>query len=159
MKSIKMNVKALIMLAGLMTANITLGQVNEMPQQQNQSLIEVNNTELERFGDVFQRLQLANQEIQQEMIKLIESQEMEVAAFNTIHQAKMQGQKTDSSTQDLAKYEAIVAKIDELQEDFKTRMENVITENGFTIERYQEIANALQNNPELQERLRAILAG
>lgn len=159
MKSIKMNVKALIMLAGLMTANITLGQVNEMPQQQNQSLIEVNNTELERFGDVFQRLQLANQEIQQEMIKLIESQEMEVAAFNTIHQAKMQGQKTESSTQDLAKYEAIVAKIDELQEDFKTRMENVITENGFTIERYQEIANALQNNPELQERLRAILAG
>ncbi len=158
-KSIRMDVKALILVAGMLTANFSFGQVTEMPQKQNQGSIEVNDAELEKFAKVFQRLQLANQEIQQEMIKVIEAEGMDVAAFNTIHQAKMQGQKTDTSTEDLAKYEAVVAKIDGLQGDFKARMENLITENGFTIERYQEIATALQDHPELQERLKAILVG
>lgn len=158
-KLIKMDFKALILVAGMFTANLSLGQVTEMPQQQNQKSIEVNDTELEKFAKVFQRLQLANQEIQQKMINVIEAEGMDVAAFNAIHQAKMQGEKIDASTKDLAKYEAVVTNIDGLQGDFKTRMENVITENGFTIDRYQEIASALQNDPELQERLKAILIG
>lgn len=154
-----MNMKAIIMAAGMLTASFSFAQVNENPQQQNQSEIEVNDTELEKFAKVFQQLQVANQEIQKEMITLIEGEGMEIAAFNTIHQAKMQDQKTDASSKDLEKYEEVVEKIDALQGDFKTRMESAVIDNGFTVERYQEIATALQNDPDLQARLKAILLG
>lgn len=156
-KSMKMNIKAIILAAGMLTASYSFAQVN--PQQQNQSQIEVNDTELKKFANVFQQLQVANQEIQQEMITVIEGEGMEIAAFNTIHQAKMQDQKTDASSEDLKKYEEVVEKIDALQGDFKIRMESVVKDNGFTVERYQEIATALQNDPDLQERLKAILVG
>lgn len=153
----KIMVKTLLMVAAFVPATIAFGQVKETSQEQSTASVEVNDAELEKFANVFQRLQMANQEIQQEMMVVIEAEGMDVAAFNKIHQAKMQEQKIDASTEELAKYEAVVAKINGLQGDFKTRMEKLITENGFTLERYQEIATSLQNDPQLQERLRAIL--
>lgn len=154
-----MKLKSMILAAGMLSATLSFAQMAPMPQQQNQSQIEVTNAELTKFAKVFQGLQVANQDIQRKMMAVIEAEEMDVATFNEIHKAKLENTDVDAAPEDIAKHEKAVAKIEVMQVDFQKEMETLIKDSGLSIERYQEIATAMQSNQKLQQRLQKILMG
>lgn len=159
LKLMKRKMNAFLLAAAMMAGVATFAQTPELPPQQQQQQIEVSDAELNKFAQVYQGIQVANQEIQKEMMGVIEEEDLEVPTFNEIHMAKMENQEVDASPEDLEKYGEAVEKIEVLQVGFQERLEGMIVEEGLTVERYQEIATALQADQELQQRLQEILMG
>lgn len=159
LKLMKRKMNAFLLAAAMMAGVATFAQTPELPPQQQQQQIEVSDAELNKFAQVYQGIQVANQEIQKEMMGVIEEEDLEVPTFNEIHMAKMENQEVDASPEDLEKYEEAVEKIEVLQVGFQERLEGLIVDEGLTVERYQEIATALQADQELQQRLQEILMG
>ncbi len=120
---------------------------------------EVGQDELSKFAQAFQRIQMANQEIQKKMMGIVKSNNLDVKTFNDIHTAKMKNEKSDASEETLANYDKAVAQIEGMQGDFQKKVEGIIKEQGLTLKRYGEIATELQNNKDLQDRLKKILMG
>jgi hypothetical protein len=71
----------------------------------------------------------------------------------------MENQEVDAAPEEIKKYEEAVEKIEVMQVRFQERLEGLIVDEGLTIQRYQQIATALQVDQELQQRLQEILMG
>lgn len=154
----KMNV--MLLCAGLLTGSTALAQTPQLPQQQQQQQeVNVTDAELEKFAEAYQGIQVAQQEAQKKMIAAVEEEGMEIGAFNEIHQAKMQNQEVEASQADLQKHAKAVEKIEEMQPAIQAEMEEIITDADLTVEKYEQIAAAMQTNPELIQRLQKIMAG
>ncbi len=116
---------------------------------------EVTDAELSKFAITFQKMRMMNQEAQQEMSQVITDEAIEIKRFNEIHQAMMDpAVKVDASKEEQEKYEVVIAKIEKLQPGFQKQMEGLIADSGLSMERYEQIAQKLQTDPQLQERLR-----
>lgn len=156
----KTKVQALLICAGLLMAPVIYAQNTQAtPQQQENQQIEVSDAELEKFAQAYQGIQVANQEAQREMISVVEDHDLDVKTFNEIHQAKMENRNVTASEEDQEKHREAVTEIEAMQPEIQSNMEEIITNQGLTVERYQEIAIAMQDDPQLQQRLQQILTG
>lgn len=158
MSKMKMNLNTLLLFVGMFAGTIAFAQTAPQPQVQ-ETQANVSDAELEKFGQAVKALQSAEQETQKKMIAVVEEQELNIEKFNEIHQAKMQKQEVNASKEDLKKHEKAVAKLDEMQPEIMKIMENIVTQNGLTMERFQQIASAMQTNQELQQRLQQLMMG
>ena len=146
----------IFMLMGSMSA---IAQTQPMPQQPKVE-VEVDNQELAKFAEAYQGLRMVNQEAQQKMITVVEDEGFEIQRFNEMYQTSMNPNKElDASAEEMKKYKATVQKIEGMQGEFQEKMEEVITDQGFTMERYEKLAMALQTDPEMQQRLQEMLQG
>lgn len=156
----KTKIQALLICAGLLMAPVIYAQNTQAtPQQQENQQIEVSDAELEKFAQAYQGIQVANQEAQREMISVVEDHDLDVKTFNEIHQAKMENRNVTASEEDQEKHREAVTEIEAMQPEIQSNMEEIITNQGLTVERYQEIAIAMQDDPQLQQRLQQILTG
>ncbi|UZH54812.1 DUF4168 domain-containing protein [Salinimicrobium tongyeongense] len=116
----------------------------------------VTDQEIAQFAVTFQKMRMINQEAQKDLSELITKEGMEIARFNTIHQAQMnpEAKAADISPEEKKQYDAIIAQLNEMQAGFRQEMESMIKESGLSLERYEEIANQLQTDAQLQERVR-----
>ncbi len=158
MLNLKRNVHALLFCAGILTGSATFAQTPQLPQQEQQK-VEVSDAELTKFAKAYQGIQMAEQESQKKMIAAVEAQDLEIAQFNEIHQAKMQNQEVTASKEDQKKHERAVETIEALQPEIQKHMEQIITEQGLSLERFQVIAVAMQADTTLQQRLQQLMAG
>jgi hypothetical protein len=136
-----------------------IAQTQPMPQQPKVE-VDVDDQELAKFADAYQGLRMVNQEAQQKMVKVVEDEGFEIQKFNEMYQTSMNpNEELEASDEEMKKYEATVQKIEGMQGEFQERMEEVISEQGFTMERYEKLAMALQSDPEMQQRLQQMLSG
>ncbi len=151
---IKNLVSSLLLILALGVVSVK-AQNTQLPQQQK---VEVNDAELTKFAEAFQKMRMANQEAQMKMMKIIKDQGMELQRFNEIHQAKQNPDSDVETTSDeQEKYKAIVAELQALQPTFQKKMQDIISESGISMERYQQLAMALRTDQELQQRLSALM--
>lgn len=160
MLKLKRNINALFICAGIFAGTTTFAQTTpQMPPQQEQQEVKVSDAELTKFAQAYQGIQVAEQESQKKMIAAVEGEKLEIKQFNEIHQAKMQNQEVNASEEDLKKHEKAVAKIEAMQPEIQKQMEDIITKEGLTIERFQQIVTAMQADPTLQQRLQQLMTG
>lgn len=142
----------------ILSTAVVFAQNPQIPQQQEQ--IEVSDDELSEFAQAFQGVRMVNQQAQQEMAKVVQEGGMEIKRFNEIHEATMNpAEEVEATEEEKEQHKEIAEGIEDLQENFQGKMEEVIEDSGMTIQRYQQIATSLQTDPELQERLRAQFQG
>ncbi|MCX2839006.1 DUF4168 domain-containing protein [Salinimicrobium sp. MT39] len=116
---------------------------------------DVTDKEIEQFSVTFQKMRMINQEAQKDLSEIITREGMEIARFNTIHQAQMNPQaEADLTKEEEKQYDAIIKALNEMQLEFRKEMESMITESGLSVKRYEEIANQLQQDAQLQERVK-----
>ena len=116
---------------------------------------DVTDEEVEKFAVTFQKMRMINQEAQKELGEAITEQGMEITRFNTIHQAELDPEaEVELTKEEEKKYNAIIKDLNEMQAEFRKEIEDMIKEGGLSIERYEQIGNQLQNDAELQERVR-----
>ncbi len=146
---------AAIMLFFAFGSTATFAQVTPAPEPQVQQT-EVSDEELAEFAQAFQVMRMLNQEIQQELTGVVEEEGMQIQRFNEIHQATVDpATPVEATDEEKEQYENISTEIDKRQVGFQQQMEDIVSDLDMTFERYQEIAMQLQNDPELQERLKA----
>ncbi|MDX1544360.1 MAG: DUF4168 domain-containing protein [Christiangramia sp.] len=145
-----------LLLVFIMGSATVMAQTPTMPQPQEN--IEVSDAELTEFAQVFQKMRVVNQEAQQEMIEVVQDEDFELQRFNEIHQAKIDPEKEVETTEKEEKrYELVVAELESIQPKFQKKMEDLVKESDLTMERYQQLAMALRTDPQLQQRLQAIM--
>lgn len=140
------------------SSNVMFAQVNQTQQTQTQvQQTEVTDSELEDFAQAFQAMRMLNQQVQQEMAGVVEGEGMEIQRFNEIHQATVDPQREiDATEEERQQYQNITSEIQERQTSFQQQIEETISDADMSMERYEQIATQLQNDPELQERLREV---
>jgi hypothetical protein len=121
---------------------------------------EVSDQEIKQFASAFQQIQAVDQMAQQDMIKAVEDEGLDVERYNEIQQtAQDPNQEIDVNGDELKKYEIATKEIEKIQMEAQQQMQEKIVEEGLTIDRYQEIAAVIQNDPELQQKLQKYLQG
>lgn len=120
----------------------------------------VSDQELTNFANAFTDIQVVNQNAQTEMVKVIEESGMQVETFNLLYQAAQSPTPVEPegvSKEDTEKFEVVVAKIEQMQPKFQKQMEDAISENDLSVERYQQMMAMIQTDEELQQKLQSKL--
>ena len=118
----------------------------------------VTDAELGKFAEAFQVVQMENQKAQQKMAKVISDNGMEVERFSAIQQASANpNQEVDATDKEMKAHDAIMAEIKKMQPAIEAKMEKAVADSGITIERYQAIGTALQQDKSLQQRFQKMM--
>lgn len=126
------------------------------PPPQEQPQIEVSDDELQAFIDASMNAQTVQVESQEEMVAVVDNEGIGVETYNEIMQAQQTGQaveELDVSEKDVAKFERAQEQIQEIEEEMMGKLAQAIEEKGMEMERFQEINMAIQQDPELQQRV------
>ena len=88
------------------------------------------------------------------MIGVIEDNGMDVQTFNELYTQTAQGQTPENvSSDEMAQFEQVTEEVMSIQNQTDQKMTRTIEANGLEVNRYQEIFMAVQQDPELQQRL------
>lgn len=118
----------------------------------------VSDADLEKFAQAYQSVQQSNQQIQQKMVAAIEDEGISADRFNAIYEAKMNPEKeVDATDDEMEKQEAAMAKVEAMQQSSQKEMEDKIKEKGLTMQQFQDLGAKIQNSPELQQKMQAIM--
>jgi hypothetical protein len=116
-------------------------------------MTEVKDSELEKFIEVQEMIAVTQQNVQPMMIEIIEENNFEIPRFIELTQAIENNQEVEATEAELERFDETQKAIDHLQTEANTEIAEGIEEIGLTLDRYQEIMMALQQSPELQNRI------
>jgi len=123
----------------------------QMPAQQT---TEVSDGEMEQFALAFAGIQAVEQQVQPKLVKTVQDKGLEVQRFNEIMNAHQNpNQQVDATDDEMEKFAAASQEIERIQSKAQQDMFKAITEEGLTVERYQEIIAAVRNDETLQQKL------
>lgn len=140
-------------------------QVNQVPQQmqqqqQQQTIPDISDEELQKFANAFQEVQAESQKVQQKMIAKIQEEGMDVQRFSQIQQAQQNPeQKAEMTAEEEKALENLMPKLQSIQQESQSVMQEKIKAAGLSMARYQEIAQMIQQSPELQQKLKSMMQG
>ncbi|GGZ51042.1 DUF4168 domain-containing protein [Mesonia mobilis] len=133
----------------------TLGTISMSAQTEAKK---VTDQDLNKFADAYQAVQMENQKAQQEMVAMIEESGLDVEKFQKIQKAQMDpNTEVEATEKELTAHKQVMAEIQAMQPKLQSEMEALIKKKGLTMQRYQEVAAAIQTNQELQQQLQAIM--
>lgn len=140
---------------GVFASTVSFAQTPQPQPMQQQQTVEVSDAELAKFANAFQQVRAISMQSQQQMVDVVQEEGMEIKRFNELHQAAMDPNvDVDATPEELEQHKNIIAELEPVQEEIGQKLEKIVTDEGFTPQRYEQIATALQNDPDLQERLR-----
>ncbi len=115
--------------------------------------------ELEKFAGAVMQVMTIQQEGQAEMIGIIEEHGMTVERFNEImmQAQEMPLEQVEATEEEKETYLEAIEKIDEIQIGLEEELVEAIEEEGLSIEKYEEIMQEYQQNPELQQLIQQML--
>ena len=118
----------------------------------------VSEEEMKQFATSIQQVEIVNQQAQQEMVSVVEKEGLEVQRYNEMQQADMDpDREIDATGEEMEKYDQATEELGKIHARTQEKMQESITEEGLTVDRYQEIATIISNDPEMQQKLREIL--
>lgn len=153
-----------IVLSFALALFFTLGAMAQVPMQQPQQGQPVDDKfesqELEEFVDVYVKSTEIQQSNEAEMIQAIEEEDLDVNRFNeilTVQQNQDQSpSEIDASAEEMAAFNKASEKIMAVQQKTQAEVQELI-ESEIGTQKYQQIASAYQQSPELQQRVNEIL--
>lgn len=132
----------------------------QQPPQDQAPQIEVSDEELQVFVDASMNAQTVQAQSQQEMVAIVDDEGIDVQTYNEIMQAQQMGQSTDEldvSAEDMEKFETAFEKIEEIEQEMEADLTEAIEDEGMDMDRFQEINMAVQQDPELQQRVQQMI--
>lgn len=140
---------------GLLIMFVMMGSVASFAQT-TKAADDVSDKELDQFVQSYKDVQAANQEAQQDMMKMIEDEGLDVQRFQTIQQASTDPSKeVDATKEEMDSHKKITSKMQAMQPELEKKMEGIIKKDGLTMDRYQAIAMAIQKDKDLQQKVQS----
>lgn len=132
-----------------------MAQVPMQGDQQQQVNTDFSEEELEDFVDVYVKASEIQQENETVMMQAIEEEDLELERFNeilTARQNQASVQDIDATPEELASFNKAAEKIMEVQQEAQSEI-NELIEEKIGAEKYQQIAMAYQQSPEVQQKI------
>ena len=132
----------------------------QQPPEDAAPQIDVSDEELQLFVDASMNAQTVQAASQQEMVAVVDEEGIDVNTYNEIMQAQQMGQDMDEldvSSDDLEKFEDAFEKIQVIEQEMEADLTQAIEEEGMEMERFEEINMAIQQDPELQQRVQQMI--
>ncbi|NJW53116.1 DUF4168 domain-containing protein [Salinimicrobium oceani] len=149
----------MIMFFLMIGSTASFAQTQPLPQAQ-QVQNEVTDAELAKFVKALQGIQMVTQKAQQEMIQIVQTEGMELQRFNEIHQASINPEvEVEATSEEKTTHKKIVGQLESMQAGIQQQMEKLITDQGLSLEKYEQIAMQLQSDTVLQQRIQQMLQG
>lgn len=126
-------------------------QSNSSPPQTDNG--EISDNDLLVFASVNLKVQEINQEAQADMIEVVEENGMDVDRYSQILQAEQSPEvQSDATAEEKAKFDAIAAEIQTMQEQFQSKIDAYLTENNISEAEMQQLAMQIQSDSTLMQR-------
>ena len=132
----------------------------QAPQQQQEQEVrtDFDDEELEGFAEIAQEVQMVQQQHQQEINNAIEEEGISVERFNEMFQAMQNPEVAlEATPEEEEAFDEAMAKVYEAEEALEEKVAETVEEGGLTMEEYNEIMTAYQQDPEIQERINELL--
>ncbi|WP_236979027.1 DUF4168 domain-containing protein [Membranihabitans maritimus] len=129
----------------------------QLPQQQ--PVTEVTDQDIDKFVNAMKTVEKVNQEAQPKMVKAIEGAGMDPQSFMQISQTQQQGKKPDLGEEEMKKFKEAQQEVQKVQLEANKKIEAEIAEHDLSVQRFNEIYLALQQDPELQKKVQQKMGG
>jgi hypothetical protein len=114
--------------------------------------------ELEQFIEANKNAIVVQQGAEQKMIRAIQDEGLDINKFNDILTSKQNpNYESQATPEEHSKFDNAVEEVVKIQEEMIGDMESAIEQAGITIETYEEILIAYQQNPKIQEKINQML--
>ncbi len=146
-------IATLLLIGGISTAN-----AQQAPQQapmQQASQVDVDDADLQRFATTMKQLQGIQKQAQEAMVQAVEEQGLTVERFNEIAQSRqnLEQAPVDVSAEEAQTFQNAIAQIGQIRDEAQGSMETAVQQEGLDVEKFNGIAQAIQTNPELQQKV------
>jgi len=142
----------------LLSSQMLLAQGQQQPDVPAPD--EVSDQELTLFASILQDLEPIQQELQNDIQGVVESEDMNMERFQEILVAMQNPQMADQadiSEEEQEKIGKMQPKVMELQMGAQEKMVSTIEDNGLEVQRYQQIIMGVQQHQELAQRLEKVM--
>lgn len=150
-----------LMLGMLLMAGTAFAQGQQMQQMQNAQADSVSDQELEKFVETAQDLRSIQQDVQTEVQQMVKEEEMSFQRFQQIMMSKQNpqmAQKVQVTDEEEAVIKEMQPKLQQIQQQANQKQIAAIQDNGLTPQRFQQIAQAVQSDPQVMQRFQQMSA-
>ncbi|WP_018476531.1 DUF4168 domain-containing protein [Pontibacter roseus] len=125
-------------------------------QQQGQN---ISDADLRLFVDASTRLMDLQKENEKVMMVILEEEKLSIDKFNTLAQAHQQQKlaEAEGTAEEKAAFNKAVQRMMQLQPDIEKNMQQAIQKDGMTMERYEQIMLAYQQDPAVQAKVQKMM--
>lgn len=160
LKNISIILFSLLMFASAFAGNMQ--QEQELSKEQKQELPEVktnfSEATLANFIKASKSIEQIQQQTEQEMIKAVEKENLNVDRFNEIAQAKQNPEvELNVTDKELKSFETAINQFEQIQVQMQSKMEDAIKEKNIGLDEYKEIVYAYHQNKEFQQKINSML--
>lgn len=143
----------------LLSFGVMAQETPAVPQQQQEVVTDFNDEELKQFASAAGKVMEIQQKTQEDMIKVIEDENLELDKFNQIlmSQQNQEAEKVDATAEEMAAFNNASQKIMEIQTDIQTDVVKAIEEEGLEPQKYEQIMLAYQASPEIKAKIDALI--
>lgn len=120
----------------------------------------ISNTELEQFAQIIQQVYTVEQETTQGIVEILQQEGMSIDRFNTIVKWKKNSQESPNPSvtdAEMQSFNKVVTKIAQLEEQADTKIKEIFTSQELQLERFNQILEAVRQDPSLQSQVQQIL--
>jgi len=157
-KSISIALLAILFGAGTMFAQVQQQQQQQMPDLPASS--DVSDEEIEMVASAINELGPIQVEAQEKMQEAVEGEDITFERFQQMMMAMQNPQSADQvniTDEEMATLQTLQPTLMEIQSEADKKMVEKIESSGLTVERYQNIVMAAQQDEELRARVEALL--
>jgi hypothetical protein len=134
-------------------------QATPEPAQQGAAATDFTDADLKQFADASSRLMVLQQEGEKTMMGILQEEKLSVEKFNEMAQAHQQQKLSEvtATPEEMAAFNKAAQRMMELQPTMQKDAETAIQKDGMTLEKYEKIMLAYQQDPSLQERINKLM--
>jgi len=158
-KKLRATIVAILML--VITSGAAFAQQTTTPQAQPQQQAKQNFTdaEVKQFADANMRLMAIQKESETKMMGILQEEKISPEKFNEMAQAHQQQKLSEvkATPEELAAFNKSAQRIVEMQPTLQQQAEEAIAKDGMTMEKYQMMVTAYQQDPSLQEKVNKLM--
>lgn len=157
--TIKKKAASLMLIALFVMVGIVGAQQQQQMMQQQQQQKDYSEEEIDLFANALVEALPVQQEAEQKMIAEIEDQGMNLEEFNQIARQMQQGGQPEGVSEDkMETFQSISTEIQAIQMETQQEVNKIITEEGISPAKYQEMISAYSTNPQVKQKVDQKLA-
>lgn len=122
---------------------------------------DISEDELGSFAAALEDVQEIRQDTAEETQQAVGDSPLEQQRFQELYQARQNGrqQGPDETDAESRQFDELMGQIQQIQQGSRQQMVEAVEDEGLSVERFNQIAQSIQQNPELQQQFREMQSG